>query len=88
MGFSAKALSGRGTANTQATLNRTAFTRGGEKRAIQNNHTSGTPLRHAAVPDGPGVRRGWTEAARAASLATRRRKKELREAALKDKGLA
>lgn len=87
MGFSAKHLSGRGLSNTKATLNRGAFTRGGEKDAIQGSHTSGTPLRHAALPEGGAApRRGWSEAARAASLETRRRKRETREAALKDSG--
>ena len=73
-------LGGRGLPNTRATLNRSAFTRGGEKIAIRNNRTSGTPLRHAnaAGPEMPGTeietppKRGWTAAAREKSLATRR----------------
>lgn len=60
-------LSGRGLPNTRATLNRSAFTRGGERIAIKNQRTSGTPLRHADAP-----RPGWTPAAREKSLATRR----------------
>lgn len=59
---------GRGLANTQATLNRPEFTRGGEKAAITGNKSSGTPLRHSA--EGP--RRGWSAKAREISLAVRR----------------
>lgn len=82
MGFSAKNLSGRGMSNTKATLNRSGFTRGGEKTAITNKRSSGTPLRHSLPPEeGAQKRSGWTEKARAASLAARRRKRELREAA-------
>lgn len=66
----------RGLPNTQATLNRPGFTRGGEKLAIQNQRTSGTPLRHSA--EGPS-RRGWSDAARAKSLATRRARAEQRK---------
>lgn len=73
MGFSAKRLSGRGQPNTQATLNRSNFTRGGEKTAIRNNRTSGTPLRNseAGVPPRP----VWGEKARAKALEVRRQKK-------------
>lgn len=78
MGFKAD-LGGRGLPNTKATLNRSGFTRGGEKLAIKNNRTSGTPLRHAAGEPG----KGWNADARAASLLSRRqaRLKRLTEAA-------
>lgn len=62
-------LGGRALPNTRATLNRAAFTRGGEKLAIKNRRTSGTPLRHASETPRTS---GWNEKARAASLATRR----------------
>lgn len=65
----------RALPNTAATLNRPGFTRGSEKLAIQNNRTSGTPLRHSA--EGP--KRGWSPAAREKSLATRRAKAEQRK---------
>lgn len=63
-------LGGRGVANTRATLNRSGFTRGGEKLAIKNNRSSGTPLRHANVA--PAGKKGWSSGAREKSLATRR----------------
>lgn len=74
MGFSARKLSGRGTMNTQATLNRPEFTRGGEKTKLKTNRTTGTPLRHASSPDGSVIftRRGWQESARQKSLIIRR----------------
>jgi hypothetical protein len=70
-------LGGRGLPNTRATLNRPGFTRGGEKVALANNRTSGTPLRHAGgdAPRKP----GWTPEARAKSLATRRARAEQRK---------
>jgi hypothetical protein len=68
---------GRSISNTSATLNRPGFTRGGEKKAIKNNHSSGTPLRHAA--GAPPVTRGWSDTARAKSLAIRRARAELRK---------
>ena len=74
MGFSARRLSGRGQANTQATLNRAGFTRGGEKKAIQNKRSSGTPLRNSAA----GVakpRHVWNDAARVKALRTRRERR-------------
>jgi hypothetical protein len=76
MGFKAD-KGGRGLPNTASTLNRTAFTRGGEKAAIQNNRSSGTPLRHADA-DRP-ASRGWSETARAKSLAVRRARAEQRK---------
>lgn len=76
MGFAAD-KGGRGLSDTQATLNRTNFTRGGEKTAIKNNRTSGTPLRHSAG-DAP-KRTGWSPEAREKSLATRRAKAEARK---------
>jgi hypothetical protein len=74
MGFRAD-KGGRGLSNTQATLNRPGFTRGGEKLAIQNNRTSGTPLRHSSGEP----KRGWSDTARAKSLATRRARAEQRK---------
>jgi hypothetical protein len=68
---------GRALADTKATLNRPGFTRGGEKKAIKNNHSSGTPLRHAAGEEP--IRRGWNDTARAKSLAIRRARAELRK---------
>lgn len=70
MGFSDR-IGGRALADTQATLNRSGFTRGGEKTAIRNNRTSGTPLRHSA--EAP-RKSGWGQAAREKSLAVRRAK--------------
>jgi hypothetical protein len=68
---------GRSISDTSATLNRPGFTRGGERKALKNNHSSGTPLRHAAG-DPPTVR-GWNATARAKSLAVRRARAELRK---------
>jgi len=68
---------GRSLANTSATLNRSGFTRGGEKKAIENNHSSGTPLRHASGDEA--VRRGWSDSARAKSLAIRQARAEMRK---------
>ena len=75
MGFKADG-GGRGITNTQATLNRPNFTRGGEKTAIKNNRSSGTPLRHSAEG---ASKRGWSAEARAKSLAVRRARAELRK---------
>lgn len=68
MGFAADG-GGRGLPDTKQTLNRSAFTRGGEKTAIQNNRTSGTPLRHST--EGAPKRNTWGEAARAKSAQVR-----------------
>lgn len=76
MGFKADG-GGRGLANTQATLNRSGFTRGGERTALKNNRSSGTPLRHS-VADGAKTS-GWTTAAREKSLAVRRARAEMRK---------
>lgn len=67
---------GRGLPNTQATLNRGAFTRGGEKRSIQGRKSAGAPLRAALPPeDGqPKKKRGWTPEARQAAILARRKK--------------
>ncbi len=68
MGFAADG-GGRGLADTKATLNRPGFTRGGEKTAILNNRTSGTPLRHSA---GEAPKRNvWSAAAREKSAQVR-----------------
>lgn len=68
---------GRSLPNTASTLNRTAFTRGGEKAAILKNRSSGTPLRHADTDRPPS--RGWSDSARAKSLAIRRARAEMRK---------
>lgn len=68
---------GRGLPNTRATLNRPGFTRGGEKTALKNNRTSGTPLRHS-TSDQP-RRTGWSAVARERSLAVRRARAEMRK---------
>jgi hypothetical protein len=78
MGFSAKNLSGRGMANTQATLDRGSFTRGGEKSSIQTSASAGAPLR-ASAEGAPKPRNVWSEKARAAALATRRANRARRE---------
>ena len=70
MGFSAKNLSGRQMADTEATLDRSAFTRGGEKTRIATNQNAGTPVRASA--EGPRKRNVWSDAARAKALETRR----------------
>jgi len=67
MGYSAKAVSGRGLANTRATLNRGGFTRGGERASITGQKSAGAPLKASAAV--------WGVEARARSLETRRRKK-------------
>ncbi len=76
MGFKGNG-GGRSIADTKATLNRPGFTRGGEKTAIKNNRSSGTPLRHSAG-DEP-VKRGWSDSARAKSLAIRQARAALRK---------
>lgn len=65
MGYSGKTVSGRGLANTRATLNRSGFTRGTEKASVKGQKSAGAPLRAST----------WGTAARAASLETRRRAK-------------
>lgn len=69
MGFSPKNLSGRGLANTPATLDRGSFTRSGEKKSIQGSKSTSkdTRLTASARP-----RNVWNDAARAKALATRR----------------
>jgi hypothetical protein len=70
MGFSARGLSGRGLATTPATLDRSSFTRSGEKKSIQGQRsTSESEIRASAVPR---TRNVWSAAARAKALATRR----------------
>lgn len=75
-GFKAD-LGGRGLAKTKASLARDKFTRGKEKKAIKNNHTSQTP-READTEAVFSSRRGWTEKARAASLMERKRRRAAR----------
>lgn len=67
MGYSAKGLSGRGLANTKATLDRASFTRGGEAASLRGQKSAGAPLRASAG--------GWTPEARDASLFQRRTRK-------------
>jgi hypothetical protein len=57
---------GRGLSKTKATLSRPNFSRGGEKKAIKNNHTTNVPRMAEAGS-------GWNDAARQKSIATRRR---------------
>jgi hypothetical protein len=76
MGFRADG-GGRALSDTKATLNRPGFTRGGEKAAIKNNRTSGTPLLHANRGDA--LKRGWNEMAREKSLTVRREKAKARK---------
>ena len=71
MGFSAKKGGGRALANTKATLDRTGFTRGGEKASVAGRKSAGAPQRES--------RRGWSPEARAKSLATRRARAEARK---------
>lgn len=71
MGFNAKNLSGRGMADTEATLARDQFTRGGEKERLATNQNAGTPVRASAGGE-PRKRNVWSDAARAKALETRR----------------
>ena len=68
MGFSAKRLSGRGLPNTQATLDRSTFTRGTEKTSIRNQRSAGAPLRASAH----GPRNVWNGEARMRSILKRK----------------
>jgi hypothetical protein len=63
MGFSAKNLSGRGLATTPASLSRSTFTRGGEKKSIQGQRSTSESARPRHV---------WNDAARVKAAATRR----------------
>lgn len=75
MGFSAKGASGRNLADTKPTLDRTNFTRGGERASIKGRKSAGAPTYESVEPTRHNV---WGEKARQASLIARRRKAEIR----------
>lgn len=76
-------IGGRDMANTKATLDRGSFSRGGERRRLATNQTSGTPLRQSAMGDPAGAvtagielpTAGWGRMARMRSLLTRKRRR-------------
>ena len=65
MGFSAKKLSGRNLADTPASLQRSKFSRGAEKKSIQQRRS--TTIRASGRP-----RHVWSPEAREKALAVRR----------------
>ncbi len=76
MGFSAKKISGRNLANTRPTLDRSSFTRSGERASIKGQKSAGAPTYEGENP--PTRKNVWNDKARQASIAARQKKARLR----------